>query len=815
MTSGIDSFMSSAGLALSAESPTDVAMDGRRPMLLDQRGRVFQITSGHADVFAVDVKNGQPGARHHLLRIENGDIIPDLPDVADPSGDGLYFIAVGSGGSKASLFRRTELTSTMHVLRWIERLARFVAGPAPRWQMAELAGGNGELTAGECRRGPMRGLAWLTLEKGALRLMGLGPTYAASSHPLPLTSGLWVEAGTEGCTASTSVHEPEIDLIWPSIDQFHLCIVACVRDHLLDERRREGDRLVDRTNLAASQTREAFDRLSGIIVRRFDHAEADAGHPDRLVGVCRIIAAEIRTPISVSGRGGGGRQDFAAVVEVAQASRLRVRQVLLRDDWWKLDAGPLVGWYGEKREPVALIYQPKRGYVMIEPQAKLRRHVNRSVAMQIIPEAATFYPPLPARPLKFRDLLQFAIRHARGNGQRIAMAVIVTGLLSLATPLITNVLISSIIPRSELDQLAFCALALGLTALSMAGTQVMQGLAMLRLEATIDWRLQSALIDRLLKLPASIFREYTAGDLVDRSMGIDAARRALTGRALRGMLAGLFCLFSIGLMFYYDVTLAVIAVLLTLVRAFAIVGTSLVRLHYENAHFNLQGKVSGFVLQLLTGVGKLRVAAATARALGIWSKQFAVQKRYFVSSQIVGNGFGAFETAFPTIATMIIFACVSYAHSKLATDIGAFFAFFSAFGQSMGSIGSWATGISETLIALPPLLRLRPLIACAAEVSDARKSPGELSGSVELARVSFRYLSSGPPVLDNVSLKISPVNMLRSWARRAAENHRCFGFSLALSIRNPARYSTTENRLRPWIPAPCGASSAWCCRTPG
>ena len=51
---------------------------------------------------------------------------------------------------------------------------------------------------------------------------------------------------------------------------------------------------------------------------------------------------------------------------------------------------------------------------------------------------------------------------------------------------------------------------------------------------------------------------------------------------------------------------------------------------------------------------------------------------------------------------------------------------------------------------------LRPLIACAAEVPDDRKSPGELSGSVELARVSFRYLSSGPPVLDNVSLKIAP-----------------------------------------------------------
>jgi NHLM bacteriocin system ABC transporter ATP-binding protein len=756
MSSGIDGITSSAGLVLSAALPIDVAMDGRRSMLLDHRGHVFQVSSGHVDIFAVDIRNDIAGGRHHLFRIESGDIIPDLPDVAGPSGDGLYFVAVGSSGAQASIFRRTELTSALLPLRWIERLARFVAGPAPRWQMAELPVGNSELAAGECRRGPMRDLAWLTVEQGAVRLMGVGPAYAAGSHPLPLTSGLWVEAGAEPCIASTSAQAPEIDAIWPSIDQFHLGIVACIRDRLLDERRREGDRLLDRTSRTASQTLEAFDRLSGIIVRRFDHAEADAGHPDRLLGACRIIAAEIRTPIAVVANAGGGRQDFAALLEVAQTCRLRVRQVLLREEWWKLDAGPLVGWHGEKREPVALIHEPKRGYVMIDPQTRLRRPVDRSVATQIMPEAATFYPPLPARPLKFRDLLQFSIRQARGNGLRIALAVIATGLLSLVTPLITNTLISSIIPRSELDQLVFCALALGLTALSMAAIQVMQGLAMLRMEATIDWRLQSALIDRLLKLPASIFREYTAGDLVDRSMGIDAARRALTGRALLGMLAGLFCLFSIGLMFYYDIKLAAIAVLLILVRAFAIIGTSLLRLHYENAHFNLQGKVSGFVLQLLTGVGKLRVAAATARALGIWSKQFAVQKRYFVSSQIVGNGFAAFETAFPTLATMVIFAYASPADSKLVSDLGAFLAFFSAFGQAMGSIGAWATGISETLIAIPPLLRLRPLIACAAEVPDDRKSPGELSGSVEFARVSFRYLSSGPPVLDNVSLKIAP-----------------------------------------------------------
>ena len=79
------------------------------------------------------------------------------------------------------------------------------------------------------------------------------------------------------------------------------------------------------------------------------------------------------------------------------------------------------------------------------------------------------------------------------------------GLLSLVPPLITDVLISSIIPRSELDQLTFCALGLGFAAVGMAGIQVMEGMAMLRLEASIDWKLQAAIIDRLLGCPPRCF----------------------------------------------------------------------------------------------------------------------------------------------------------------------------------------------------------------------------------------------------------------------------------------------------------------------
>ena len=130
--------------------------------------------------------------------------------------------------------------------------------------------------------------------------------------------------------------------------------------------------------------------------------------------------------------------EFADIVDIARASRLRVRQTLLRGEWWKQDVGPLVAWRGKDRDPVALVRTMRRCYVMVDPGSGTRRAVDQSLAMELAAEAASFYPVLPSRSLKFRDLLAFSIRHTRGNFMRIVLAFVVFGLLSLVPPLVTT-----------------------------------------------------------------------------------------------------------------------------------------------------------------------------------------------------------------------------------------------------------------------------------------------------------------------------------------------------------------------------------------
>jgi NHLM bacteriocin system ABC transporter ATP-binding protein len=739
-----------------AKLPGRTLLDPRHPLLLDDRGQALVVRAEHVDIFAIEREGANEMRRHFLFRLEMGEIILDLHTACEQSGERLQIVAVGGPGAELTGLPRADIGSGDVLARWLSHLARLVIPPGLSGTMSELVSGESrELKEAERSRGPMRSIAWTRVTAGKARFMALEPDLAAGGEPIPLVAGFWIEAGEPGCTVLADAAMPEFSALWPAIDRIHLAVVSHVAAALARNADQDRQRLSERAELMHSQTVDSLRRLAETVVGRSALGQAELHHADPLLASCRMVAAALGVMLPSSHRSGQGHA-FQDVLEIARSARLRLRRVQLRDEWWKLDVGPLVAWRGAERDPVALIHDRHRGYTMHDPRRGSKLPVTASLAAGLAPDAATFYPALPSRALRFWDLVGFSIVGVGGGVVRTSLLILTIGLLSLIPPLVTNLLVNSVIPRTEIDQLVMCALALVVTAVSISSLQAVQGTVMLRLEGLMDYKLQAALIDRLLRLPAGLFRNYTTGDLVDRAMGIDAIRRILTGRTLRGFTASVFCIFSVSLMLYYDLKLGVIALALTLVRAVVIIGTSALRVYYESRHFNLQGKTGGLVLQLISGVGKLRVADATGRALALWSRQFAVQKGYFIASQRVANWLGVFETSYPTLATLVIYGVAAYSDSKLLLDLGAFLGFNTAFGQTMGSIGSWASSISESLVAIPYLSRLKPVISAPAEISDDLRPPGDLSGEIEFSGVTFRYASGGAPVLDDVSLKFEP-----------------------------------------------------------
>ena len=73
-------------------------LDSRQPVMLDQRGRILLVVSGHVDVFAIGTAGDeQTTPRQHLFRIEQGSMLADVLDGSDPE---IRMIAVGSSGAE-------------------------------------------------------------------------------------------------------------------------------------------------------------------------------------------------------------------------------------------------------------------------------------------------------------------------------------------------------------------------------------------------------------------------------------------------------------------------------------------------------------------------------------------------------------------------------------------------------------------------------------------------------------------------------------------------------------------------------------------
>ena len=85
-----------------------------------------------------------------------------------------------------------------------------------------------------------------------------------------------------------------------------------------------------------------------------------------------------------------------------------------------------------------------------------------------------------------------------------------------------------------------------------------------------------------------------------------------------------------------------------------------------------------------------------------------------------------------------------------------YYAFTAAYGAVMGAFTS-LSGIALSVSHIRPILEMaEPFLKAEPETSEQREIVTQLSGSIELNHVFFRYTDNSPYIVNNLSLKIKP-----------------------------------------------------------
>ena len=452
----------------------------------------------------------------------------------------------------------------------------------------------------------------------------------------------------------------------------------------------------------------------------------------------------------------------SAADQVARTLHLQYREVKLDGSWWRESAGPLLARRSADGVPVSLI--PRRGgYEAFEHGDLGRRSLGRAtpeLAAGFEADAVMFYRPLPAGRVRVRDLLKLV---AAGNAFDVLVVIGImfatSGLVALV-PILTGMIVGTVIPGVEVTQLVFIGSMLVSIAISRAIVHVLSGIAFLRIETRSSYQVIAALVDRILQLPASFFRASSAGDLTQRVMAVEQVRQSLTQSIMSVVMSLLASLSNLGVLLYFDVEmgLTAIGVIVVELAVVAWVSIRLARLDYEMSV--AKGDLDGFGVDMLLGIRQIRVQGSRNRVLARLLSRLGRVGAFTYRSGLLGVWLGAVVGAASTVALAFVFveftASLRGASAGGPLDPGGFVAFVTALTAFLGAVVGIAPAIKAVANMVPQFHRIKPLLDAETEVAESGGDSIVLRGGVSARNIRFGYDPDLPPVLDGVDIDVRP-----------------------------------------------------------
>ena len=431
---------------------------------------------------------------------------------------------------------------------------------------------------------------------------------------------------------------------------------------------------------------------------------------------------------------------------------LMYRVVELKENWYKDGFGPVIAFREEDGVAIALFPKELVGYYFRDSNGK-KISVNKKNMKEFSRDAICFYRPLPLRSIGIPDLLLFL-----KNCLNIGDLIIVFGfnllctLMGLLMPGITKMMAGFVLESGKPSLLWGTAVFMLCVAVSTRLIEIADLMAGTRLEIKTSIPVDSAMMMRIMSLPASFFKKYSAGELSSRSDAVNQLCSLLMGTALSAGLTSFTSLLYITKIFQYTPALTVPAVLVVLSTVVIMILTSLMQIRRTRDIMECSVKESGLTYALISGVQKIKLAGAEKRAFAKWADTYSKGAALTYNPPIFIKINSTIQTAVTLAGTIVIY----YTAVTTRVSPAEYMAFNAAYGMLMGAFTSMAGTVLQVAQIKPVLEMAEPFLKAEPEMSDGREILTRLSGAIELNNVYFRYNEEMPYVVDGLSLKIRP-----------------------------------------------------------
>ncbi|MDZ8258798.1 peptidase domain-containing ABC transporter [Nostoc sp. ChiQUE01b] len=416
----------------------------------------------------------------------------------------------------------------------------------------------------------------------------------------------------------------------------------------------------------------------------------------------------------------------------AEALGFNVRQVKasaqLIDSLDKAPMPAIIHWKGYHW--VVLYGQKGNKYVICDPGVGIR-YLSRKelvegwsngIMLLLLPDDTRFYEQADDQVSGFGRYLKRVWPYRFLLGQAIAINIAI-GLLSLASPLMMQLLTDDVLVRGDTQLLT--TVAIGVIAMNLFKSAI--GLVQSHLIGHFGQRLQLGLLldygRKLLHLPLSYFEGHRSGEVVSRIGDINAIN-GLVSQIVLGLPSEFFiALVSLGFMLFLSWQLTLASVL-----AFVIV--TLVNLLFLPALRQKTRKLivlgtenQGFLVETFRGVQVLKTTQATPQAWQEYQTNYGRLANLGWSTMKLELYSSTFTNILSSLTSIGLLWLGSYLVINQTLSIGQLLAFNGMSGNFLGFLSSVIGLADEFITAQIVIQRMAEVIDATPEDSNEQKKP--------------------------------------------------------------------------------------------
>jgi ABC-type bacteriocin/lantibiotic exporter with double-glycine peptidase domain len=374
--------------------------------------------------------------------------------------------------------------------------------------------------------------------------------------------------------------------------------------------------------------------------------------------------------------------------------------------------------------------------------------------------------------------------------KRIVVLSATLQLFALAVPMLMGMVVDRVVPRGDYHLLAVLALSLSALVLFHLVASLLRGHLLLEMRTRIDSGMTLGFLDHLVDLAFSFFQLRPAGDLMMRMGMQSTVREILSSTAISTMLDGTMVLLYFALLFIASPWIGLVVMGLSMIQVLVFLVTRHRRRSLLSQNLELDAKNQSYQIAMLTGMQTLKAFGAERRAVEAYSHLFVDVMNVTLERGRLGLWVESLTSMLRLASPLVLLVVGSYQVLEGNLSLGEMLSLNALGGAMLVPLANLIGAAGEFQLLGSYLERINEVLDAPPEQSrDVTGVSVSLKGSIELEKVSFRYGATSPLVVQDVSLKIEPGQMVAIVGRSGAGKSTLANLLLGLYLPTSGRVS--------------------------